>query len=131
MADIETVWEEYWLRLMDGLNGVRGEEMRRASGSAMEVVLRRGSDLICQGKGGGATSVHDEQNAKVLCAPTRAGGETVMLHDLLFQRRLLAELKLICSRIYSGGSEGLFRGRFHSGWSAESAYSSAVTDCWR
>ena len=48
MVDIETVWEEYWLRLMDGLDGVRGEEMRRASGSAMDVVLRRGSDLICR-----------------------------------------------------------------------------------
>lgn len=86
MADIETVWEEYWLRLMDGLNGVRGEEMRRAPGSAMEVVLRRGTDLICQGSGGGAPSMHDEQNAKVLCAPTKAGGETLIPLDRSFCR---------------------------------------------
>lgn len=73
MADIETVWEEYWLRLMGDLDGVKREGEQKGSGSAMEVVLRKGNDRICQG--GGRSSMHDEQNAKVLCAPTKAGGE--------------------------------------------------------
>jgi hypothetical protein len=74
VADIETVWEEYWLRLMGDLDGVRSDGGgQKGSGSAMEIVLRRGSDLICAG--GGGSSMHDEQSAKVVCTPTKAGGE--------------------------------------------------------
>lgn len=73
VADIETVWEEYWARLKMDLDGVRSEGVKKgAVGSAVEVVLRPGNDRICQG---GGMNLHDEQNAKVVCAPTKAGGE--------------------------------------------------------
>ncbi|KAJ5484969.1 hypothetical protein N7539_004957 [Penicillium diatomitis] len=75
IADIETVWEQYWARLMDGLNLVKmASSQPTAHGSAMEIVLKPGNDLICQATGG--TSAHDEQNAKIICAPTKAGGST-------------------------------------------------------
>ncbi|KAF3400054.1 hypothetical protein F1880_008294 [Penicillium rolfsii] len=74
VADIETVWEEYWARLMEDLNGIKTDGLQKGSGSAMEIVLRKGTDQICQGDG--RSSLHDEQSAKVLCAPTKAGGST-------------------------------------------------------
>lgn len=58
---------------MDGLDLVKMASGQPAPhGSAMEIVLKPGNDLICQATGG--TSAHDEQNAKVICAPTKAGG---------------------------------------------------------
>jgi hypothetical protein len=75
--------------------------------------------------------MHDEQGAKVLCAPTKAGGA---IQDLcLFYAVYLVgciELMLISARLYSGGSEDLFHRRFHSGWATKPAYSSSVTDSW-
>jgi hypothetical protein len=129
VADIETIWEEYWLRLMGELDGVKTDAVQKGSGSAMEIVLRRGSDLICQG--GGGSSMHDEQNAKVLCAPTRAGGETYDF-SLFYAVYLVdsVDLMLISVRVYSGGSEDIFHRRLHSGWTTEPAYSSSVTDSW-
>lgn len=75
--------------------------------------------------------MHDEQNAKVLCAPTKAGGEIQDL--LLFQDVNLlgcVKLMLMSARLYSGGSEDLFHRRLHSGWTTQPAHSSLVTDSW-
>ncbi|KAJ5662662.1 hypothetical protein N7462_011588, partial [Penicillium macrosclerotiorum] len=71
IRDIETVWEEYWHRLLADLNG-----QAEVAGSAIEIMLRRGHDDVCLAKGEG----HDEQHATLECVPTKAGGSNE--HDL-------------------------------------------------
>ncbi|CEJ59459.1 hypothetical protein PMG11_08085 [Penicillium brasilianum] len=72
--DIETVWEEYWMRLMGDLDKVKSERVKTgAARSAVDVVLRSGNNRISQG---GGMDLLDEQIAKVVCAPTKAGGST-------------------------------------------------------
>jgi hypothetical protein len=127
--DIETVWEEYWRRLMGDLDKVKSERVKKgAAGSAVDVVLRSGNNRLSQG---GGMDLLDEQIAKVVCAPTKAGGKIESLSNLIRYIGRIGSNILTYTRIYSGGSEDFLCGRIHTCWPTESAHSAFITDCWR
>jgi hypothetical protein len=64
-VDIETVWEEYWRRVMAGLDEDEGPlEMMVGRGQAHEGNMRGRMDL------------HDGEGPAMKCVPTEAGGST-------------------------------------------------------
>ncbi|KAJ5901054.1 hypothetical protein N7504_007047 [Penicillium tannophilum] len=62
VAGIETIWEEYWQRLLAELDQSRAQGGIDTSRSAIEIMGGRGED-------------QDEEGLSVECIPTKAGGE--------------------------------------------------------
>lgn len=96
VVDIETVWEEYWRRVMAGLDGDEGPlEMMVGRGQAHEGNMRGRMDL------------HDGEGPAMKCVPTEAGGEFSFLHVWAV---------LIYRRVYSSEFEVFLCGDVRSCW---------------
>lgn len=101
VGDIETVWEEYWQRVLADLDGLKREQGQgpspdsgppsvsvsaSGSGAPMEMMVSRGQKH--DGSYQGRLDMHGGEGPSVECVPTKAGGEFFFsfLSDLL--RRL-------------------------------------------
>lgn len=89
VVDIETVWEEYWRRVLRDLERRRrGEDVREEgervgeerdgdrAGAALEMMVSRGPQH--DGCFLGTMDLHENQGPSVECVPTRAGGEFLL-----------------------------------------------------
>lgn len=89
VVDIETVWEEYWRRVLGDLErrrvgedaGEQGEgpgkeQDEERSGAALEMMVSRGRRH--DGSFLGKMDLHENEGPSVECVPTRAGGEFLL-----------------------------------------------------
>lgn len=80
VGDIETVWEEYWERVLADLDGLKREQGQgprsvsvSGSGAPMEMMVSRGQKH--DGSYQGRLDMHGGEGPSVECVPTKAGGE--------------------------------------------------------
>ena len=71
VVDIETVWEEYWVRVMAGL------DKKVENRAALEMMVSRGQ--AHEGNMRGKMDMHEGEGPAVECVPTKAGGEFLVL----------------------------------------------------
>lgn len=71
VVDIETVWEEYWVRVMAGLDKKEKNQV------ALEMMVSRGQ--AHEGNMRGKMDMHEGEGPAVECVPTKAGGEFLVL----------------------------------------------------
>lgn len=82
VADIETVWEDYWQRLLSDLDrgkarereGAKGEDgQSHALGYPLDTMVSR--ERKHDGSFSGKMDLHEGEGPSVVCVPTKAGGE--------------------------------------------------------
>lgn len=83
--DIETVWEEYWRRVLGDLErrqrgeGAGEEEDEERSGAVLEMMVSRGQKH--DGSFLGKLDLHRNEGPSMECVPTKAGGESSLLYS--------------------------------------------------
>lgn len=80
VVDIETVWEEYWTRIMSGLD----RSVKESAGEgerALELMVMRGQ--AHEGNMTGRMDMHEGEGPAVVCVPTKAGGKLLFFWDTM------------------------------------------------
>ncbi|KAJ5142132.1 Glutamate dehydrogenase NAD-dependent [Penicillium atrosanguineum] len=70
VVDIETVWEEYWARIMVGLDD--GKESKGQGEGPLELMVMKGQ--AHEGNMRGRMDMHEGEGPALVCVPSKAGG---------------------------------------------------------